>query len=122
MVQVTGGVMEMFVALNAKNQHVTAEQAEKEKNRKAVYCCPGCREAVFLKKGSYIQAHFAHYAQHQCAVFSEGETAEHLIGKKNLYDWFKAQSIPCQMEAYLPKLQQRPDLLVWPEPDRPVAI
>lgn len=114
----------MFIALTANNQHITAEQAEKEKNKtnKNQYLCPACQEAVFLKNGLQNQAHFAHYAHSSCAVFSEGETSEHLSGKKLLYEWFKKQNIPCQMEAYLPKLQQRPDLLIWLEPDWPVAI
>lgn len=114
----------MFVALNAKNEHITAEQAVKGKNKENVlsFFCPGCREAVFLKKGKHIQAHFAHYTQHNCSVFSEGETEEHLSGKKLLYKWFKQQNIPCQLEAYLPELKQRPDLLIWLTDQRPVAI
>lgn len=114
----------MFVALNAKNQHVTAEQAEKEKGKEKsqTFFCPGCRTAVFLKKGKLIQAHFAHYTQNNCSVFSEGETEEHLSGKKLLYNWFEMQNIPCQLEAYLPELKQRPDLLIWPTSQRPIAI
>ena len=114
----------MFVALNTKNQHVTADQVEKikEKENNPTFFCPGCQKAVFLKKGKHIQAHFAHYTQNNCSVFSEGETEEHLSGKKILYDWFKKQNIPCQLEAYLPELKQRPDLLVWPSAQRPIAI
>ena len=114
----------MFVALDAKNCHVTADQVEKgkEKETEATFFCPGCREAVFLKKGKLMQAHFAHYTQNNCSVFSEGETEEHLSGKKLLYDWFKKQNIPCQLEAYLPELKQRPDLLIWPTSQHPVAI
>lgn len=114
----------MFVALNEKNLYIMADQVDSEKNKgdKMSYYCPACHEKVFIKKGAHIQPHFAHYAQHNCAVFSEGETQEHLNGKKILFDWFKSSNIPCQMEAYLPELQQRPDLLIWPEPDCPVAI
>lgn len=112
----------MYVALNAKNQHVTAEQAEKEKENNQTFFCPGCRKPVFLKNGKLIQAHFAHYTQNNCSIFSEGETEEHLSGKKLLYNWFKMQDIPCQLEAYLPDLKQRPDLLIWAATQRPIAI
>ncbi|MBM6613459.1 competence protein [Desemzia sp. RIT804] len=114
----------MFVALNVENQHITAEQAEKEKEREnaATFFCPGCRKPVFLKNGKHMQAHFAHYTQNNCSIFSEGETEEHLSGKKILFDWFKKQNIPCQLEAYLPELKQRPDLLVWTTDKHPVAI
>lgn len=114
----------MFVALNEKNLYIMADQADnvKNKSQKGNYYCPACHEVVFLKKGAHIQPHFAHYAHHNCTVFSEGESQEHLNGKKILFDGFKKANIPCQIEAYLPELQQRPDLLIWPEPNRPIAI
>lgn len=54
--------------------------------------------------------------------FSEGETEEHLIGKRVLYNWFIQQGIPCQLEAYIPSLKQRPDLVIWLSSDQPCAI
>lgn len=74
--------------------------------------CPGCGAPVFLKKGSKTMAHFCHYAQSDCQQFSEGETERHLGGKQKLYDWLKAQNLQVEMEAWLPELKQRPDLLV----------
>ena len=43
-------------------------------------------------------------------MFSEGETEEHLSAKELLYEWLTDETI--EIEAYLPDLQQRPDLLV----------
>lgn len=110
----------MYVALTINNEHITADQVDKGKQQ--TYFCPGCHERVFLKKGKIIQAHFAHFTNSTCSLFSEGETQEHLAGKKLLFEWFSNEKIPCQLEAYLPELKQRPDLLIWPDEDTPVAI
>ena len=114
----------MYVALTVKNEHITADQVNKgdKKEDQQTYFCPGCHERVFLKSGKIIQAHFAHFTHSSCSLFSEGETQEHLAGKKLLFEWFSNESIPCQLEAYLPELKQRPDLLIWPDEDHPVAI
>ena len=73
--------------------------------------CPGCGEPVFFKKGVQKMAHFAHYAHADCSQFSEGETALHLLGKQRLFEWLKGQGLQVEMEAWLPELCQRPDLL-----------
>ncbi len=70
--------------------------------------CPGCKEPVMLKKGTLKLPHFAHFAHAACASFSEGETREHLSNKFLLQVW----SGTGKLEAYLPQLKQRPDLLV----------
>lgn len=110
----------MFIAVTKENQHVYADS--KLEKKKETYFCPGCGNRVFYKSGTLIQAHFAHYNKMNCQTFSEGETKEHLAGKKLLFDWFQRQGIPCQLEAYLPRLKQRPDLLIWPSSQQPIAI
>ena len=65
---------------------------------------------MHLRKGLLKRHHFAHYAAANCEVFSEGETEEHLSAKELLYEWLTDETI--EIEAYLPDLQQRPDLLV----------
>lgn len=118
-------VMYMLVALNQKNQHVYADKLKTERRtntKKEEYICPCCQAPVFLKQGKLKQAHFAHYHQTTCQVFSEGETEEHLLGKKLLFEWFVKQGVPCQLEAYLPGLKQRPDLLVWLNSKTPIVI
>ena len=69
--------------------------------------CPGCKGRVQLKKGKLIAAHFAHVALEDCQSFSEGETTEHLSGKLLLHQWAPNS----ELEAYLPELKQRPDVL-----------
>lgn len=112
----------MLVAVNKVNQYVNALDEQKNKKRKKDYYCPSCKEPVFLKKGLINQAHFTHFQKSDCTVFSEGETEEHVLGKKILYRWFTEQEIPCQLEAYLPNLKQRPDLLIWLDEQTPAAI
>lgn len=62
--------------------------------------------------GQVVIPHFAHVSSNNCSIaFSEGESAEHLAGKQQLYDFFRSSN-PVQMEAALEKIKQRPDLLV----------
>ncbi|AEB29447.1 protein involved in establishment of DNA transport in competence [Carnobacterium sp. 17-4] len=112
----------MLVAVNKGNQYVNALDEQKNKKRKKDYYCPSCKKPVFLKKGLIKQAHFTHFQKNDCSIFSEGETEEHILGKKILYHWFIQQEIPCQLEAYLPNLKQRPDLLIWLDEQTPTAI
>lgn len=98
----------MFFALTQTNEKISA--ADYIPGGPVV--CPGCQDPVFLKRGSKILPHFAHYAGADCRQFSEGETTRHLLGKQRLYAWLTDQNIPVEMEAWLPELKQRPDLLV----------
>lgn len=99
----------MLIAMNEAKKQVTAT---KELCKETTYYCPACKSPVYLKAGSVIRAHFAHFKRSNCAVFSEGETEEHLLGKQQLYDWLVRLGYEVEMEAYLPKLNQRPDILV----------
>jgi competence protein CoiA len=97
----------MIIAYDEQQQRIKANQAERGSGP---FYCPGCRNPVILKKGQHKLPHFSHYASSRCETFSEGETEEHIAAKALLYDWFADQK--CEMEAYLPDLKQRPDLLV----------
>lgn len=112
----------MLIALNEKNVLVHVNSIVEELKEKSIYCCPNCKEPVFLKKGVLKIAHFSHFNHSNCHLFSEGETKEHLEGKQLLYEWFMKQGYVCQLEAYLPNLSQRPDILVWITPLKAVAI
>lgn len=100
--------LSMLIAKDERENLTYADQAKKE----TLYFCPACCKKVFLKRGTYIAAHFAHYANNNCTSFSEGETLEHLEGKKILYNWFRACNLPVELEPYLKELNQRPDLLI----------
>lgn len=82
--------------------------ADKYGRDKPPVFCPACEQAVVFKQGQQKIAHFAHRHHEACDVFSEGETLEHLQGKLLLFEWLGANT---QLEAYLPELKQRPDIL-----------
>lgn len=98
----------MLLAMNEQQMMTYAHHAE----RSQYYFCPACKQPVQLKRGKNKIAHFAHFKHQACESFSEGETAEHLRSKNQLYQWLLQQNFPVQMEAYLPQLKQRPDILV----------
>lgn len=96
----------MLLAVDQQRQAVLAEMAVKG----ATYRCPNCREPVILRQGAVKLSHFAHRRHSECSqAFSEGESREHLLGKRQLYDLFRPH---VRLEVYLPGLKQRPDLLV----------
>jgi competence protein CoiA len=100
----------MLMALSDREQDLVL--ATKELDKEAAYSCPSCQSRVHLKIGKVIRPHFAHYQHSACEVFSEGETAEHIEGKLQLAKWFETLNLKVEVEAYLPELKQRPDLLV----------
>lgn len=97
----------MLYALSQEKKLILATKAQKGEK----YYCPSCHQNVLLKKGSLRLPHFAHYKK-QCQSFSEGETAQHLLGKQLLAQLFWQMGCLVQIEAYLTDLKQRPDLLV----------
>ena len=112
----------MLIALNEKNLPIHANTIRKNKRIKNNYYCPSCKEGVFLKIGTIKVPHFSHFKETNCLSFSEGETKEHLEGKQLLYEWLMKQGLICQLEAYLPDLNQRPDILVWINQKKALAI
>lgn len=83
--------------------------------------CPVCGERVILKNGAIKVAHFAHRHGSNCAC-SEGETAEHLLGKQQLFAWAQRQQLNPRYEVYLPTIQQRPDILLTCSDGRQIAL
>ena len=99
----------MLMAINQKQELIEADITV---SRTDQYHCPACKQSVHLKRGAVMRPHFAHYQKEACDVFSEGETEEHIQGKLQMKAWLEAQNFEVEMEAYLPELKQRPDLLV----------
>lgn len=102
-------VINMLIALNEKGE---VKLAEKNLLKKENYYCPSCKSKVYLRRGQIMRPHFAHYKRENCQVFSEGETAEHLKGKLALANYLRSIGKRIQLEAYLPELKQRPDILI----------
>ena len=96
----------MIYAKDEKNNIVEANMAKKGRK----YYCSGCHGQVILRCGKLRVSHFAH-KKHACDIFFEGETSEHLRGKKLLMTWLRKEGKDPQIEAYLTSLHQRPDIL-----------
>lgn len=90
---------------------LTAGERERWKREKT-FSCPDCRQSVVFKNGTTITPHFAHHVTASCSLQDGGEGEYHTKGKLQLYQWLKSQHIKVELEAYLPEIQQRPDLLV----------
>ncbi|MED0667914.1 competence protein CoiA family protein [Bacillus badius] len=105
----------MLIAIDQSGEVISLAQQPNEqmlgKIRASIYFCPACREPVILKAGAVKIPHFAHKQSHACKSFSEGESARHLKGKSDLYRWIRSTH-EVKLEAYLPEIAQRPDLLV----------
>lgn len=81
--------------------------------KSTIFLCPQCNEEVYMKVGEINIPHFAHRKEASCsALFSEGESKEHLQGKEQLYHLLKQVTKSVKLEPYFKGLAQRPDLLV----------
>ena len=96
----------MLLAIDEQNKKILAEHATKEQN----YRCPSCKNPLILKQGKIVTTHFAHYPAKKCFSFSEGESMDHIEGKKLLFRWLSSHYSTVELEAFLPQIQQRPDL------------
>lgn len=97
----------MLIANSNKGDKYDARTFRQEESHKIDLFCPSCHKPVFYKQGKVKLSHFAHFSRKMCDSFSEGETPEHLAGKDFLFQWAQTG----ELEAYLPKLHQRPDIL-----------
>lgn len=89
-------------------------------SRRAHYRCPACHEMVRLHRGTQVVPYFAHLPRTACVVASENETPEHLMGKRQLAEFFASWG-PSEFEHVLMQINQRADVWV-PRPTQPVAI
>ncbi|WP_432357690.1 competence protein CoiA [Sporosarcina sp. UB5] len=77
------------------------------------FYCPQCKGGVQLKVGDIVIPHFAHKRDSTCdGSFSEGESPQHLNGKRLLYERLLAVTQEVVLEPLLNNISQRPDLLV----------
>lgn len=103
----------MLVAKNEAGDIVSLLSLSKEElqhQRTQSYYCPCCQQKVCLKVGSIKIPHFAHISNLECHGVSEGETKEHLTGKKHFYEWLSRQGYDVEIEKYFPDFHQRADL------------
>lgn len=89
---------------------LTLKEIESAKKKK--WFCPGCYSQVIIKSGRVNRPHFAHKARETCDLFSENESEEHLKGKELIANNCDKYDIEYEVEAFLPELNQRPDVLI----------
>ncbi|MFX3673265.1 MAG: competence protein CoiA [Paenisporosarcina sp.] len=108
----------ILTALTEANELFTitsqSTREELQNMRKSMtFVCPQCENPVHLKIGQVMIPHFAHIVLSNCLTsFSERESPTHLKGKLQLAEFFRNQEVEVFVESYLPKIVQRPDLLV----------
>lgn len=91
---------------------LTKVEIEQLKLRQRDFYCPTCNNQVIVKAGSKMIAHFAHRSTIDCPSYEGGEGTYHEQGKLLLYQWLKSQQLHIKLEAYIPEINQRPDLLL----------
>ncbi|AZB42373.1 hypothetical protein CEF21_08760 [Bacillus sp. FJAT-42376] len=86
------------------------EELDKLRQKESFFC-PACRQPMELKLGTIKRFHFAHRKKTVCAYDAEPETERHALGKQQLYQRLKDMG-EIELEPYLPRIRQRPDLLL----------
>lgn len=90
---------------------MTRQEITRLKNMQQ-FQCPTCDESVIMKAGEKMIPHFAHRSKQNCPSSEGGEGAYHEKGKLLLYKWLRYQQLDVELEAYLPEIMQRPDILL----------
>lgn len=107
----------MLTALTADNQELfslidcSIDELTQIRSEQA-FACPMCHQSVILKAGPIKIPHFAHRKKNSCWYEAEAETEEHLRLKQLFAEKCLREKLSFQVEAYLPTLKQRPDLLI----------
>lgn len=91
---------------------LTKVEIEQLRLRQKDFFCPTCNNQVIIKAGSKMIPHFAHRSRIDCPSHETGEGEYHERGKLLLYQWLKSQQLNIKLEAHIPEINQRPDLLL----------
>lgn len=108
-------VILVLQAIDQNGEKIVPASFEKDKLiqlklKRRLYFCPECMEPVILKAGVKVVPHFAHRSIGKCS--GGGEGAYHEIGKWHLFKWLSNQGLNVELEAYIPEIGRRPDLLL----------
>lgn len=86
----------------------------KKWSSKNILKCPVCSKSYEYCHGVVKMPYFRHKEKVVCTVkYSERETEEHLLGKRDLYEWISHQKGVSNviLEAWIPETKQRPDIM-----------
>lgn len=82
--------------------------------KKRIILCPACGNPYEYCHGKIKIPYFRHADKTMCQdKYGEPETEEHLIGKRDLFIWIKAQDdvTDAVLEGWIPETKQRPDIM-----------
>lgn len=85
-------------------------------SKKMLLLCPVCGKPYEYCHGKIKTPYFRHMYKAVCeSKYSEPETEEHLMGKRELYAWLKKQDgvTECTLEGWIPSTKQRPDMMFY---------
>lgn len=106
----------MLQAKSEKGVLITLADLPEDKieniRRHTQFFCPTCNQLVIIKAGRVIIPHFAHSSKGDCPMTKGGEGSYHEKGKLLLYQWLKSQGLDIQLEKYIKKIKQQPDMLL----------
>ena len=110
-----GGGLVLLQAKSSSGEYITLAlltKKEIDRRRGDTFFCPVCNNKVIMKAGTTVIPHFAHKSGAACETMHGGEGIYHEQGKLLLYQWLLQQGLNVTLEAYIPEINQRPDLLV----------
>ncbi|MDQ0217516.1 hypothetical protein ELQ35_06745 [Peribacillus cavernae] len=107
----------MLTAKNKQGSYVSlynimTKEKLLEMKKEETFYCPCCETEVTIKAGNIKIPHFAHIRNFSCNASSESESEYHLLGKTKLYQWLIYKQYPAFLEAYIPEIRQRADILL----------
>ena len=90
----------MLVAQDKQGRLIYAWNAKKATK----YFCPECHNLVRYCHGKHKQQYFAHFRR--ACKHGGPESNEHLLGKKQIFNWVGGQHWEARLEQYLPTISQ----------------
>lgn len=81
---------------------------------KRIILCPVCNKPYEYCHGKVKIPYFRHIDKNECEdKYSESETEEHLIGKRDLFEWIRKRKgvTDAVLEGWIPETKQRPDIV-----------
>lgn len=90
---------------------ILSRQEMQHLRKNGPYYCPECGMKVIFRAGTKVIPHFAHQQSLSCSK-KGGESLYHMKGKLQIYQWLRSQYKDVYLEAFLPEIKQRPDILL----------
>lgn len=83
-------------------------------SKKKIILCPICNKPYEYCHGKINSPYFRHMEKNECvSKYTEPETKEHILGKRDLFEWIKIQNgvKNAVLEGWISETKQRPDIM-----------